>query len=51
MRWPSISRRWLIAGGIGIGTLLALVVTLKVIYPRVGASMIKKKISAKIAGR
>src|SRR5262245_25521469 len=51
MRKLPISRRWLIAGGIGIGTLLAVLLTLGVIYPRVGARMIEKKVGGRLAAK
>jgi hypothetical protein len=51
MRLPPISRRWLIAGGIGAGLVLLLVIGLAVIYPRVGAWMIRTRVGDKIAAR
>ncbi|HTL31802.1 MAG TPA: hypothetical protein VL326_01690, partial [Kofleriaceae bacterium] len=47
----SIPRRWLIAGAIALGGLFLLVTTLAVIYPRVGAYMIKKKVAARLEGK
>ena len=50
VRFPTnIPRRWLWAGGIVLGTLLLVALTLGVIYPRVGAYMVKKKVGAKVA--
>ena len=49
MRLPNVPRRWLWAGGIVLGALLLVALTLGVIYPRVGAYMIKKKVGAKVA--
>jgi hypothetical protein len=51
MRLPPISRRWLIAGSIGIGLLLAVVIGLGIIYPRVGAHMIRTRLGDKVAAR
>jgi hypothetical protein len=51
MRLPSLSRRWLIAGGVGIGALLLVVLGLKVIYPRVGARMIRAKVGERLGTR
>src|SRR5262245_18322594 len=52
MRFLStISRRWLIAGGVVLGGLLLVALTLGVIYPRVGAWMIKDKVGGKLAGK
>ncbi|MDB4956329.1 MAG: glycosyl transferase family 51 [Myxococcales bacterium] len=48
MRFPPISRRWLIAGGIGIGTLFLVTIALAVVYPRVGAWMIRHKLGGKL---
>jgi hypothetical protein len=45
----SISRRWLIAGGVVVGGLLLVALALGVIYPRVGAWMIKDKVGGKLA--
>lgn len=51
MRLPSIRRRWLIAGGIGIGGVLLVVIALGVIYPRIGARMIRDKVGGKLAAK
>src|SRR5687767_3839777 len=51
MRLPRLSRRWLIAGGIGIGGLLLVVISLGVIYPRIGAWMIREKVGGKLAAK
>ena len=51
MRLPPVPRRWLIAGGIGLGLLLAIVIGLGVIYPRVGAHMIRTRLGDKVAAR
>lgn len=48
---PSIPRRWLVAGGIGIGGVLLVVIALAVIYPRVGAYMIREKVGGKLAAK
>ncbi len=49
MRPLGISRRWLVAGGIGIGLLLLFVIGVGVVYPRVGAWMIRKKLGGGLA--
>ncbi len=50
MRFPSsISRRWIIAGAVVLGALLLVVTALGVIYPRVGAWMIRDKVGGKLA--
>ena len=46
-----ISRRWLIAGGIGIGAVLLLLLGLGVIYPRVGAYMIREKVGGRLGAK
>jgi hypothetical protein len=48
MRFSSIPRRWLVTGGIVIGALLLIVLALGVIYPRVGAWMIRDKVAGKL---
>jgi hypothetical protein len=49
MRIPGLSRRWLIAGAIGLGLVLSATVGLAVVYPRLGAWMIRTKVGAKLA--
>ena len=52
MRFPSsIPRRWLIAGGIVVGALLLVVIALGVVYPRVGAWMIRDKVAGKLESK
>src|SRR5258706_12460548 len=51
MRALGISRRWLIAGGVLAGLLLLLGLTLGVIYPKVGAYMIRSRLGGKLAAR
>jgi hypothetical protein len=51
MRLLGVPRRWLIVGGIGAGLLVAVVVGLGVVYPRVGAWMIRTRVGDKIAAR
>jgi len=51
MRPLPIPRRWLIAGGIGLGVLLVFVIALGVVYPRVGAWMIRTRVGEKLAAR
>jgi len=45
----SIPRRWLIAGGVVFGVLFLVAFSLGVVYPRVGAWMIKDKVGGKLA--
>jgi hypothetical protein len=49
MRFRSISRRWLVAGGIVVGGLFLVLIGLGVIYPRVGAWMIRDRVGGKLA--
>jgi len=49
MRIPGLSRRWLIAGAVSLGTVLTATIGLAVAYPRLGAWMIRDKAGAKLA--
>jgi hypothetical protein len=49
MRIPGLSRRWLIAGVTSLGIVLTVTVGLAVVYPRVGAWMIRDKVGGKLA--
>ncbi|HEY0190536.1 MAG TPA: transglycosylase domain-containing protein, partial [Kofleriaceae bacterium] len=49
MRIPGLSRRWLIAGAISLGLVLSVTIGLAVVYPRVGAWMIRTKVGGKLA--
>jgi hypothetical protein len=51
MRIPGLSRRWLIAGAISLGVVLGATLGLAVVYPRVGAWMIRSKAGDKLAQR
>lgn len=51
MRVPGLSRRWLIGGAVSLGVVLAATIGLAVVYPRVGASMIRHKVGGKSAQR
>jgi hypothetical protein len=51
MRIPGLSRRWLIAGAIGLGVVLTATIGLAVVYPRVGAWVIRAKVGSKLAQR
>jgi hypothetical protein len=51
MRFPGLSRRWLIAGGIAVGIVLVATLALTVVYPRVGVWAIRTKVAAKLADR
>ncbi len=46
-----ISKRWLVAGGIVIGLFALLMLGLGVIYPRVGAYMIRDKVGGRLAAK
>jgi Transglycosylase len=49
MRIPGLSPRWLIAGAISLGVVLAATIGLAVVYPRLGAWMIREKVGGKLA--
>jgi len=51
MRVPRLPGRWLIAGAISLGAALAVALGLRVVYPRVGAWMIRSKVGSKLATR
>jgi hypothetical protein len=51
MRMLGLSRRWLIAGAISLGTVLAVTLALFVVYPRVGAWMIRSKVGGTLGTR
>ncbi len=51
MRSLGISRRWLVAGAIGLGVIALVLIGLGVIYPYVGAYMIRHRITDKVATR
>ena len=51
MRIPGLSRRWLIAGAVSLAVVLTATIGLVVVYPRVGAWMIRTKLGGKLAGR
>jgi hypothetical protein len=48
---PGLPRRWFIAGVVSLGAVLAVVIALFVVYPRVGAWMIRSKVGDKVAKR
>ncbi|HSD89380.1 MAG TPA: transglycosylase domain-containing protein [Kofleriaceae bacterium] len=51
-RWTSrIGRRTLVAGSIVLGSLLLIALALGVIYPRVGAYMIRQKVGSKLGAK
>src|SRR5215218_10188487 len=51
-RWlPPIPTRWLVTGGIALGACVLIAVGLLVVYPRVGATMIRDRLGGKVAGR
>src|SRR5262245_3591857 len=45
------NRRYYILGGIGVGSILLVAILLLVIYPRVGAWMIRDKVGGKIGAK
>src|SRR5574338_356805 len=49
--FSSVPRRWLIAGASVVGLLVLVLVALGVVYPRVGAWMIRDKVGGKLAGK
>jgi hypothetical protein len=51
MQIPGLSPRWLIAGAISLGVVLGSTIGLAVVYPRVGAWMIRSKAGDKLAQR
>jgi hypothetical protein len=51
MRIPGLSRRWLIAGAVSLAVVLTATIGLVVVYPRVGAWMIRTKLGGKLAAR
>jgi len=44
-------RRYYVLAGIGVGSILVVAILLLVIYPRVGALMIRDKVGGKIAAK
>src|SRR5262245_26549540 len=48
---PGLSRRWLVAGAASLGVVLIATIGLAVVYPRVGAWMIRSKVASKLATR
>ncbi len=48
---PGLSRRWLVAGALSLGIALTMAVTLAVVYPRLGAWVIRAKAGAKLSAR
>jgi hypothetical protein len=51
MRIPGLTRRWLIAGTLSLGVVLGATIALFVVYPRVGAWMIRSKLGSKVSAR
>src|SRR5689334_2318124 len=51
LRIPGLSRRWLITGAVGLGVVLMTTIALAVVYPRVGAWMIRSRVGGKVAAR
>src|SRR5438046_2609015 len=49
MRGMRIPRRWLIAGAIGLGAIALVVIVLGIVYPRIGAWMIRRRADEQIA--
>src|SRR5262245_46722229 len=48
---PGLTRGWLIAGTLGLGLVLGATLALAVVYPRVGAWMIRGKLGGKLSAR
>jgi len=48
---PGLSRRWVIAGAVSLGVVLSAAIALFVVYPRVGAWMIRSKVGDRLAKR
>jgi hypothetical protein len=48
---PGLSRRWFIAGAVSLGVVLGAAIALFVVYPRIGAWMIRSKVGDKVAAR
>jgi hypothetical protein len=48
---PGLSRRWLIAGVVSLGVVLIATIGLAVVYPRVGAWVIRSKVGGKLSAR
>ena len=48
---PGLSRRWLIAGAASLGVVLGATIGLAVVYPRVGASVVRSRFGGKLASR
>jgi hypothetical protein len=46
---PKLSRRWIITSAVALGLSVLVIVGLLVVYPRVGAWMIRDKVGAKLA--
>ena len=46
-----VSRRWLVAGVIAVCLVAVALIGVFVIYPRVGASMIRSKLSERLGGK
>jgi hypothetical protein len=51
MSIPGLSRRWLVAGAVSLAVVLGAAIGLAVVYPRVGAWMIRSKLGGKLAAR
>jgi hypothetical protein len=51
MRIAGLPRRWLIAGAVSLGVVVGALLALFVVYPRVGAWMIRSKVGGKLAAR
>jgi hypothetical protein len=51
MRLPHVPKRWLVGGGIVLGLVLAVTLGLTVVYPYVGARMIRDKVGSRLGAR
>ncbi|HEY6175528.1 MAG TPA: hypothetical protein VIX73_13815, partial [Kofleriaceae bacterium] len=51
LRIPGLSRRWVITGAVGLGIVLTTTIVLAVVYPRVGAWMIRSRVGDRLGTR
>ena len=51
MRRPNVSRRWYVAGAFVLGFIALAVIALALVFPRLGAYMIRQRLSGRLAGK
>jgi hypothetical protein len=51
LRIPGLSRRWVITGAVSLGVVLTATIALAVVYPRIGAWMIRSRVGDRIGTR